>query len=529
MEELNCHVAVPLQHIKAMEACDIKPACQTVLRNYQYCVRPSHIRNDYLDRIPMDLFLQMNKMLPHPKDHILAKRHAYKRIREEVMSRYVRDPEEFQTSSCVLHPGKSCRLFEHEVPVDGDEALFANPLEFHTAGIVCKAVSRVGSREGDGHASMFPQAVWLAERIHRQEQVVFLECTEDVNYEYIASAMAHSHVCLEMDLNASWIDCVSRPRKNAVLMRKDDVILCEDLSQFKQFIGVDVQLGIDSLYCATKSEMADELNDLANHRVVPVDFAEEPTWEAVYSPMHVHHLHGYTRLREKAIADGRYGADAENVFDLEQNPAKRPRISVVDVPSSGFKMQCFTSHGTLHHTGRRRPLSTGEWFGGCCTPVLQSMGSLHGMPVDIMALCQNRIVSYAEAKSMAGNGWHLASQGSLLWFLLSAIELQGDHLIVPRPFASGHADGQYAQAASLALLAEQPDDMEVPSTQPDQEIEAALRKSVEPVSALCQWQDYYGQSQRSTADDVFHSVDETSVLPCVIPLDDSDSQNSQGR
>ena len=113
----------------------------------------------------------------------------------------------------------------------------------------------------------------------------------------------------------------------------------------------------------------------------------------------------------------------EVCVDLDQNPARRPRVVVEKEPDGSFGLlPALISHGVYWW---QRPLLAYEW------------GGVHGYPwgklqqdienpfsASAIDLLQEGILKHQDYKSMVGLGWHIPSMGSYYYKLLSSIELR---------------------------------------------------------------------------------------------------------
>ena len=110
------------------------------------------------------------------------------------------------------------------------------------------------------------------------------------------------------------------------------------------------------------------------------------------------------------------------LFDLDQNPVKRPRFVATQCPNGDFGlMPSLISHGTYHHSMLKRPLLAVEWLGVHGLPIHEKTGRAYN---DVVQLLATNAISHSHVKSMVGNGWHLASIGPFIMELLSSIEVR---------------------------------------------------------------------------------------------------------
>ena len=83
-------------------------------------------------------------------------------------------------SSCMVHD-RQCLIVPRQMRLASGSCLAA-PLSLNVAGTICVGWSSAGSRLGFAHPSELPHAVWLAQRLAREEDATedmfFQECTE---------------------------------------------------------------------------------------------------------------------------------------------------------------------------------------------------------------------------------------------------------------------------------------------------------------------------------------------------------------
>ena len=169
-------------------------------------------------------------------------------------------------------------------------------------------------------------------------------------------------------------------------------------------------------------------------RVQPVDGSQEDEmdWASVMIPSKMERWNGYDAMIAVKQSLGMVDPDCVCVYDLEQKPTVedqkgQPRLSWTNVDSQPFRpLQTLTSHGDLMHSKKKRPMLWLEKFGLHCYPVLPEWTDDFEMPIDFVNLGKTSGISRNDLSSMVGLGWHGATAGPYLMFLLGSIELRQD-------------------------------------------------------------------------------------------------------
>ena len=171
-------------------------------------------------------------------------------------------------------------------------------------------------------------------------------------------------------------------------------------------------------------------------RALPVD-QDDITWKQTLLPSQLDRAELYGIL-----FDGRCP-----VFDLDHNLSKRPRKLREDtvarsnaLSSDGDRMvlfPCLISHFCMFSNHHQRLLCVYEAAGLHGIPARDHMECefLSEFPLDLMALVRNKVISYSEAKSMIGNGWHLPTQGLWLVAWHASVELRHDLEAICKPLS----------------------------------------------------------------------------------------------
>ena len=446
----------------SQHTCDSAPHCRKTLQAYDETWRPKHITRDIADRVPIDKLQEMQRQLPLVTDRKEAQRMKFDSIKVlagQFFDSLRASPVE---SVCDLHcdDGEHCDLYgplscddgEHcdlygplSCPTDEDEHRplnygDCNALTLNASGVVCKNVSRIGSRSGDTGSGALSQILWTAERRAMQEDMVMIECTEDFDPAGIQYEMDASHNCCSAVLKAHYSgDAYNRTRKSSMLCHRERTVVVEDieaaLSRSMRSVDMpwpELWLQDDALQCAELEMIA---ADPRRSRALPVD-KSDLSWEDTLLP---------SQLTRKASYNDVFGSPL-SVYDLDHDPKKRPRkvcddkISTRGVRTlSGDPVQlfpCLISHFSMWNPNLQRPLCLHEALGLHGLPT-QGCEFQNMFPVDILSLVQQKIVTYNEGKSMTGNGWHLPTQGLWLVLWLSSIELRHDLTKLPPELAPG--------------------------------------------------------------------------------------------
>ena len=129
----------------------------------------------------------------------------------------------------------------------------------------------------------------------------------------------------------------------------------EPVNDFLLYFGRTVSLDItlDNFFCGTQAsqEVELKLKTAKKDKVEPNDDEEKAgSWE--------HTLSDSSRMHLQMFRD--MGFETDKIWDLDHNPAKRPRTS-----RRGGIMQTLTSHGTLWSERLGRPLTALETVVSC--------------------------------------------------------------------------------------------------------------------------------------------------------------------
>jgi hypothetical protein len=184
------HLPPASKPIRYYRACDVSPLSIKVLGGSDDAAsvilnsdeRPEHIHVDLNGRLPEDLKKSIDLMEPGPAMDGAERQQCYSNIartvRHQAKNVFTQEAEAFCTKCkklCRIRPKKMAPLFS-----DGDVELpeSQRPWSTNHAGHVCIAWSARGKREGTGHSSARPWAIWTSERAMTQEDIVFAECAE---------------------------------------------------------------------------------------------------------------------------------------------------------------------------------------------------------------------------------------------------------------------------------------------------------------------------------------------------------------
>ena len=173
-----------------------------------------------------------------------------------------------------------------------------------------------------------------------------------------------------------------------------------------------VTTAADMFYCAPQAYIDEGLQDVCGEKGVST-----LAWYNTLCPGAKKRLAGYREQAAKRIAQGRTDANATLIFDLDQNPVKRGRVQ------AGRMLPTLTGHFTLWNDSLERPLLALEALlaqGHRAIPEVAGSGAA----ASYVDLIRTGHLSYAQARTLAGNGWHLPSFGAITIFALASIEFQ---------------------------------------------------------------------------------------------------------
>ena len=74
--EVNQHLSFPLEEVPMFSACDMNQSRQTMLQNFQQPYKCTHIGGNILERFPLDVQQELDKMKPHNANWVEANRLA---------------------------------------------------------------------------------------------------------------------------------------------------------------------------------------------------------------------------------------------------------------------------------------------------------------------------------------------------------------------------------------------------------------------------------------------------------------------
>ena len=292
--------------------------------------------------------------------------------------------------------------------------------------------------------------VWLAEREFLQEVLVIHENVKGFKAILVAFIMAKTHVIMSMVVDPRMRGHpMKRPRVVTVCVRKD-FELTVDIERFLEMFGLRTVMSPQDLFMlnpeltnapassryfftADDEEMLDyeqmELSMRAGRKKQrlthssPFSHAEIVTWADILLPSHKQRLFDYGRRNEANAHAGRCSINDSIICDLDHNPRKRPRSCIAS--EAGESLPCLIGHGTLWHTGIRRPMLAAEMLVSMGCNVCPEVGDSDTPPVwPLGLLMENGIIQPNEAINIAGNAWHVPTLGALFMFLLGSMRLR---------------------------------------------------------------------------------------------------------
>ena len=109
---LNRHSS-PLD-LRTCHACDKARHSLAALVQMDDCCRPMRIHRSIEDRLPLELAMHLEDLLPDAADLVDAQRMRYREIKETIFAFYNKSPHLANTSFCEIH-NKDCKLFSTAV------------------------------------------------------------------------------------------------------------------------------------------------------------------------------------------------------------------------------------------------------------------------------------------------------------------------------------------------------------------------------------------------------------------------------
>lgn len=228
------------------EACDIDPACRSLLASHEIASRPQHIYIDLMDRVPDHVRKILDRIDPHEaSQHDIVE--AAINAMVEVLDDPTCFPDDLKVPCSVC--GRPCSLYMDNDPEDEHDdstAAAACPavkrqrlalpdvLRVCFAGTTCKDWSRRGVRAGLAGKSCKPFYVWLMERKKRRDHIIFQECTVDFPEVIIMKVLGGLYDIQTLVLgpdDMGWP--VRRPRKFTICVLKSAMVRTVSLSTFK--------------------------------------------------------------------------------------------------------------------------------------------------------------------------------------------------------------------------------------------------------------------------------------------------------
>ena len=193
--------------------------------------------------------------------------------------------------------------------------------------------------------------------------------------------------------------------------------MVEPMDDLLSTFGRQPKLPFSTFWAGAEEHAQFEYQTTLASRVAPVDV--EPDWRHTFLPSQHerHELYKVLTCEEHRSAGNK---KARYAYDLDQNPARRPRISCTLLPGDKLGLlMTLVSHGVIVLDGM--PLLAVDWMGvhGCVSPPYGDSP----FSAAVLDLLQRGVVDHLALKSMDGNGWHLPSMGLLYMELLSGIEV----------------------------------------------------------------------------------------------------------
>ena len=225
---------------------------------------------------------------------------------------------------------------------------------------VCIDSLRMGGRAGDAGYAMVGQEIWRCELGISKNAVVFSECVVDHEAKIMASSLPDSYKHFTSILKCEHVgEPYGRAHRVGTSLDEAQVALCENIEgMFYEVCAEDVGFSFDSYFEATGLMIDHELTELKTKRVQPV--SDHITSYDFLLPSHRERLDDYiAKLEAKVNAMLLFVDTVSQVFDLDQKPAKRPRVSLCRDWYRG-RLSTLISHGTFWHTGLWRMMCSLE-------------------------------------------------------------------------------------------------------------------------------------------------------------------------
>ena len=450
---LNTHAHANLDWVPVLHACDSDRSRREVLCSMNETARPKHIVRKCNDRLPKELKDAIAEELPSRNDLLDAARYAYQRCRHKMMDHYKHSVPVLMTSPCDLHfcLRDRCLLTTASGDPEGFfediEFSAARPLTCSAAGLICVGVAQQGDQLGDASPHIIHQYQWCGERHVEREVFLFTECGEANDAEHLANDLpagyAHWTMCLDgPDVG----DCVRRRRRYTASLDLSEAVVVEELEDFDVVCGRHAVMSFEDFYCLPQKYWQCELQHSLNTRVTPV--SQAITFDDLLLPSQRTRIVDYDKLRRKKEQAGKVDPRETWVYDLDHKVDGMPKAfhsrwferagRGVAVP-----MNTTVSHNTWWNTKLKRWMFAMEKGISQCYPILPEWCEQMGMqefPIDFLALLRNQHLKPTTLSSMFGNGWHLASAGSLFMWFLSSIELRSNLAKLSRPIACEISD-----------------------------------------------------------------------------------------
>ena len=291
-------------------------------------------------------------------------------------------------------------------------------LQLHAAGVQCKDVSMMGSRQVDAGKCMPSQSLWLQERGTYKEDVVMNECTPLWDPLLLSAKLGPEYkvISFELDGHSHMGDVVVRVRRLSTGFNQEKCFLIADPRDFVATFGRQPVASAEILWWADSNDQSIEFPTqgsaaLEVNEDAVFDWSDTLTW------FQRDRLLDYQQYTRRLVAQAKVLETDTHIYDLDQNcPIGYKGATSAEDPRP---LKTLISHGTIWNSRLRRPLLASEWLVAHGVPGVQGRFGPEG-PVDMIGMMASGEISPLQMKSMVGNGWHLPSVGSwLMWILAS--------------------------------------------------------------------------------------------------------------
>lgn len=397
---------------------------------------------DILDRLPEPARLPIEASLPEDSASATDKKEAFMEVKAYLAEHSAWCFHPLATSRCVVHQrqcsthpvatklyGNGADKYPEALPPPTPSQVAGRPLCVNVAGVSCLPWTAEGSGDGDQSSCEIPHQTWLLERREKAKQLLedifFVECTPRYPIgRKVAEVLQDTHLVLWVKTGpemCGWPH--KRLRLLGVGLNRETVAFSgpEEISSlqahFESFFHKGINMiGKDLLRAPAEMREAEyiQLAKTQKFQATAEHLRETPKDELLrmlFPPGAVARFDAWMRH-----LDALDTTQMDMMFDLDHHASSKGSTAGPDWPVS-------LRHGSVMSVRRGEPNS---WTLACGAESLAALG-WHLFPTDGsefgLSPLRDHLLSLtsAQQKALAGNGMHLVTQASWMWYVFAHV------------------------------------------------------------------------------------------------------------